>query len=166
MRQHHLRRLALGLLLAPVTQLAQAGAYIFAGEQFGTDLVAHPNGWTTSTRGELTVRICIAPGTPNAGVMTNSVQNIVDRFNLGVSTVGNVRLGSNNDLNTSEIDFESTAIHEVGHCLGLAHSNLASESGESGNDRNYTKSTNGGDNSFDLGIGQFVQISVRSENMT
>lgn len=153
MRKHHLRSLALWLLLAPAAQLAQAGAYIFAGEQYGTDLVAHPNGWTTSTRGELAVRVCITPGTPNAGVMTNSVQNIVDRFNLGVSTVGNVRLGSNNDLNASEIDFESTAIHEVGHCLGLAHSNLASESGESGDDRNYTKSTNGGDDSFDLGVG-------------
>lgn len=153
MRRYYLRVLALGLLVAHVTPNAQAGAYIFAGEQFGTDLVAHPNGWTTSTRGELTVRICITPGTPNAGVMTTSVQNIVDRFNLGVSTVGNVRLGGDNDLNTSEIDFESTAIHEVGHCLGLAHSNLASESGESGEDRNYTKSTNGGNDSFDLGIG-------------
>lgn len=145
--------LASAACLFQFAPIAHAGAYIFAGEQFGPDLVAHPNGWSTSTRGELRVRICISPGTPNAGVMTKSVENIVDRFNLGVATVGNVRLGNDNDLNASEIDFESTAIHEVGHCLGLAHPNLASESGQSGEDRNYTKSTDGSDNSFNLGLG-------------
>ena len=44
-------------------------------------------------------------------------------------------------------------MHELGHSLGLAHVNAASESGLSGSDQNYTKATNGVDNIFNLGIG-------------
>jgi len=44
-------------------------------------------------------------------------------------------------------------LHELGHSIGLAHVNAASESGLTGADRNYTKTTNGANNTFDLDAG-------------
>ena len=41
----------------------------------------------------------------------------------------------------------------MGHCLGLAHPNLASESGLTGSDQNYTRSTDGANDVFDLDDG-------------
>lgn len=129
-----------------------AGAYVFAGEGNGVDVVAHPTGYL-GLGGNVEVEVCIVPGTPNAASMEVSMQNIVDRFNLLVPTLGNLKFGNDSDAGNAEIDFESVALHEVGHCIGLAHPNLATESGVASADRNYTKTTDGADNTFDLDEG-------------
>ncbi len=129
-----------------------AGAYVFADEINGIDLVTHPPGYAGSG-GNLTVRVCIDPSSPDAADMEFSVQNIVDTYNQMLPTTSNVKSGSNNNVPSGSIDFESVALHEVGHCLGLAHINAASESGLSGNDQNYTKATNGADNIFNINAG-------------
>ncbi len=128
-----------------------AGTYIFANET-RPDVVTHPSGYD-GVVDTANVQVCIVPGTPNAGAMEIPVRNAIDTLNLLVATEGNVRTGSDNPLSGGQIDFESVFIHELGHCTGLAHVNLASESGLSGADTNYTKSTNGANNSFDRGIG-------------
>ena len=45
------------------------------------------------------------------------------------------------------------ALHELGHCIGEAHPNLASESGLNDPQANATKSTDGADNVFDTNDG-------------
>lgn len=150
------RFLAALLTLGPV-QIALAGAFIGASET-NPNLILHSSNYT-GTGGVVTVDICISPtvsgvaDAPQPADMVVAVQNVVDRYNLLEPTIGNLRRGSDNDLNSGEIDWESALTHEVGHCVGMAHVNLASESGLSGSDRNYTKTGRGEDDSYDLGIG-------------
>src|SRR5207244_2927754 len=49
-----------------------------------------------------------------------------------------------------DFDWESAALHEMGHCIGLNHPNLATESGLTDPDRNYTKTTKGANAAYDL----------------
>jgi len=125
-----------------------AGAFTFANEVNGVDRITHPTGYT-GTGGDLTVKVCIDPGFPNAAAMETSVQNIVRTFNSLNPTTGNILSGNNNNIPTGQFDFESVALHEVGHCLGLQHPNL----GGSGTASNYTISTDGANNVFDLDDG-------------
>lgn len=129
-----------------------AGAYIFADEINGVDLVTHPNTYTGS-RGVVTVRVCINPASPNAADMEQSVLNNIAAYNKLSPTLGNVKSGSNNNIPPGFLDFESVALHEIGHCLGMAHINAATESGLTGNSQNYTKATEGANDLFDLNPG-------------
>ena len=137
--------------------LVIAGAYIFAGEDANgndtyVDLVTHPNTYT-GAGGTVSVRVCIDPNSPNALDMEYSVQNNIDVFNQMAPTHGNVKQGGSNNIPSGYIDFESVSLHEIGHCLGMAHINAATESGLSGSDRNYSKSTDGANDSWDLDAG-------------
>lgn len=129
-----------------------AGAYIFAGEANGINSVVHPPGYTGSG-GALTVRVCIDPSSPNASDMEFSIQNVIAEFNQMIPTRSNVKSGAANNVPSGSIDFESVALHEVGHCLGLAHINAATESELSGSDQDYTKATDGVDNVFNINAG-------------
>ena len=131
--------------------LTEAGAYIFAGDMWGYDLILHPADYNGSG-GTLTVKVCITPGSPHAAAMEIPVQNNINIYNALQPTTNNIFLNSNNNIPSGSLDFESVALHEIGHCLGMAHVNAASESGLTGSDQDYTKSTDGGDG-FDLGIG-------------
>ncbi len=139
--------------LAPIllVQTARAGAFLFASDGNDVDVIAHPVGYTGSG-GKLDVTVCVDPGSPNADEMLLSLDNVVERFNELQPQTGNLASGTNNNVPNGRIDFESVLLHEVGHCIGLAHVNLASESGLTGDDRNYTKSTDGGDG-YDLDRG-------------
>ena len=128
-----------------------AFAYVFAGEANGVDLVAHPIGYT-GTGGTLTVTVGIDPTSANAASMAIPVQNSCNRFNQLISTTGNVTSDFVN-IPAGAFDFESVFIHELGHSLGLAHVNAATESGLAGDDRNYTKATDGVDNTFNINSG-------------
>lgn len=138
-------------LLVAMPRPAAGGAFIFAGESNGVNLIAHPVGYA-GTGGNVSVSVCIDPASPNAAAMAISVQNVVATFNAMVPIQGNLIIPSP-DLAFYEIDFESTALHEVGHCIGLAHPNAATESGLFPWDHNYTKATNGADNVFNLDPG-------------
>jgi cysteine-rich repeat protein len=147
-------RLRLGvfalLLLLPGS--ARAGTFIFADEANGVNLVTHPQPYT-GTGGNLTVAVCIDPTSANASAMEIPLQNVVNTWNQLSPTTGNVLLGGANDIPSGQVDFESTLLHEMGHCIGLAHPNLASESGLPASQHDYTKSTDGSDNSFDVNDG-------------
>ncbi len=155
--RHSSRGYALALAVTLLTGLCQpssvyAGAYIFAGEANGEDLVTHPNTYF-GTGGTITVRVCIAPGSPNAAAMEIPVQNNITIYNRLQATTGNLVQGGANNIPSGQIDFESVALHEIGHCLGMAHVNAASESGLTGNDQDYTKATDGANNTFDINPG-------------
>lgn len=146
-------------LLVCVPFSLHAGAYFFASEgAINETLIVHPSNYTGS-ESTVTVRVCIDPasedssGLPNATDMEIAVQNNINIFNQFQPTLGNVKLGGNNNLASNEIDFESVALHEIGHCLGLAHINAASESGQTGNNQNYTKATDGADDVLNLDNG-------------
>lgn len=129
---------------------ANAGAYIFAGEDNGINLVTHPPTFN-GNGGTLTIRVCINPTSPNAVLMEGPVQSNINTFNQLVPTTNN--LISNVTGNSPRIDFESVSLHEIGHCLGMAHVNAATESGLPNQFRNYTKATDGPDDTFYLDPG-------------
>lgn len=126
---------------------AYAASYTFANEA-DPNIITHPSGYT-GVGGQLNVNVCIVPGTPNAADMEVPVQNIVRTWNRQRPTTNNLQGG----ISGGQVDFESIALHELGHCIGLAHPNLATESGVAAADRDYTRSTNGADNLFNLNAG-------------
>ncbi len=143
------------LLLLPlllISTVLNAGAYIFSGEANGVNVVTHPNTYYGSG-GVVTVRVCIDPSSPNAADMEYSVQNNIDVYNQLTPTTNNLKSNNNNNIPSNFIDFESVALHEMGHCLGMAHINAASESGLNGSQQNYTKATDGIDNVLNLDAG-------------
>jgi len=129
-----------------------AGTFIFAGESNGVDVVAHPTRYT-GQGGTLTVRVCIVPNSANAAAMEIPVQNNITVYNRLQPTTGNLVAGANTNIPGGHVDFESVALHELGHCIGLAHVNAATESGLPEINRNYTKATNGANNLFDINAG-------------
>lgn len=154
------RRLAM-LALLPVAP-AFAGAFIFAGSGNSPDIVAHPKGYT-GDGGEISVNVCIDSASPNAAGMVVPVQNIIRTFNDLEVVNPNLKLGADNDIPSGQVDFESVALHEVGHCIGLAHPNLATESGLSGALRNYTKADPGANSVFNLDDGLDDIIGSRDD---
>lgn len=145
-------QLTLLLLLMPLSQGLSAGAFVFSGESNGIEMVAHPEGYT-GTGGTVSVDVCIETTTNNQAEMVVPLQNAIAHWNQMQQSLGNLRSGSDNQLAAGQIDWESTMMHELGHCIGLAHPNLASESGLSGSDPEYTKTTDGDNNTFNLTIG-------------
>ena len=140
---------AIGTWLAPSLH---SWAYVFAGDRNGVDVVAHPPGYM-GDGGTVRVTVGIDPTSPHAREMVTSVRNIVATFNGLRPTTGNLVVGAGNNVPANYIDFESVALHEVGHALGLAHPNAATESGLPPEEHNYTKATKGANGRFDLDPG-------------
>ncbi|MEE2665842.1 MAG: DUF4215 domain-containing protein, partial [Myxococcota bacterium] len=128
---------------------AHAGAFISATEG-DPDIITHPTDYT-GTGGPLTVEVCIDSTSPHAAEMVLPVQNAISTYNNLTAHRSNSVFGSNVPLGF--VDFESVLLHEMGHCIGLAHSNLASESGLPVADQDYTKSADGSPNVYDLNPG-------------
>lgn len=139
-------------MLLFISSLAKAGTFIFAGEGNGIDIITHPSGYD-GTGGELTIGVCIDSSSTNANEMVIPLENMVATFNKQQAHSPNIFSAANNSIPNNAIDFESVALHELGHCLSLSHVNAATESGLSGSNRNYTKATNGVNNVFDLDAG-------------
>ncbi|MEM9555716.1 MAG: hypothetical protein AAGC60_15790 [Acidobacteriota bacterium] len=130
-----------GLLVA---SSALAGGFLIASES-NPDLITHPDGYTGSG-GEVEVTLCIDPASANAAAMEISVRNIATTINDLQAISPNLRSGGNNNIPSGNFDFESVALHEVGHCIGLAHPNLGSQSGVTST--NSTNAGNGANNVF------------------
>jgi len=143
--------LATAIAAVSVPTTALAGAFIFS-DGANADRITHPSNYT-GTGGVLTVSVCIAPSSESIADMIVPVENAIATWNALTPTTGNLVFGAANDIPSGSIDFESTLAHEIGHCIGLAHPNLATESGLGEPDRNFTKTDEGPNNSFDLGIG-------------
>ena len=159
-------RLALALVFLSSMTLSPAlwaGAFIFAGEGNGVDVITHPKGYT-GNGGVLNVGVCISPASDFQAELEIPLRNNISVWNDLQPVASNLVPGA-----VSGLDVESVLLHEVGHCIGLAHVNAASESGLSEND--YTKATNGLNDVFNVnpgpdGIpGTFDDIRGDDENL-
>lgn len=128
-----------------------AGAFEFADDTHGPDVISHPVGYT-GLGDDLIVTVGISPLSPNALAMEVSIQNAIDTWNRLIPTTGNIKTNDAR-IQRAQFDFESVALHELGHCVGLSHPNLASESGLLDEDKNFTRTTKGANNTFDLNSG-------------
>ena len=131
----------------------KAGSYIFGGDLGEEDFITHPKGYS-GVGTHLTLSVCIAPSSVNSAQLVQPVKNVVETWNQLNPTSENLKLfGNNNIPGLSDYDWESVALHELGHCIGLAHPNIANQQGVIGNDQNYTATNKGIDGVFDFNDG-------------
>jgi hypothetical protein len=143
------------------------GSYIYSLGANSTlnnqNFIMHPEGYT-GIGAALTINLCIVPGSPNAASMVIPVSNIAATMTALNGQTGNLSTGDGGDeVPFSSWDFESIALHEVGHCLGLGHTNAASESGLSGDEQDYTKAASGANASLDLAAGTDTIIGSKDD---
>lgn len=129
---------------------AHAFAYIF--DTLGPNVVTHSNGYT-GTGGNLVISVAIDPSSAYATQMVIPTQNVVNTWNGLLPTLHNLNPSGTDNPSGSQIDYESVLLHEMGHALGLGHVNVASESGLSGSNQNYTASSKGTNGVYDLNPG-------------
>lgn len=144
--------IALLVVFCFITYKSNAGAYITSVFSEALESVTHPKGYD-GAGGELIISVGIVPGTPNEEEIELSVLNIIRTVNRLTPSNSNLVSGEDNNIPDSSIDFESVALHEMGHCLGLAHPNLATSSQVASSDRNHTISTTGVNEQYDLDAG-------------
>jgi hypothetical protein len=137
------------LTVFALTGAADAASYIFSGRQNGLDLVAHPTGYV-GTGGNVRVTVGIDQTSVFQSDIAVSVQNAVNTFNAMLPTLDNFSFGA---IAANQIDFESVLLHEIGHSIGLAHYNLASESSLPASQQHGTRSTNGDDRTYNVSAG-------------
>ncbi|MFK8015667.1 MAG: hypothetical protein AB8G17_09535, partial [Gammaproteobacteria bacterium] len=144
------RSLSLAVCLACAPSVL-GGAYVTSGAG-NLDRIVHPSNYTGSG-GNLQVRVCISPASSVTTLLEIPLQNAIFRINELEPTIGNLITGGANDIPSNAVDAESALLHEAGHCIGLAHPNLATESGVPSAQRDYTKTTQGNNGFFDLNDG-------------
>ncbi len=113
------------LILGPMT--AKAGVFLFADSQENPLLITHPAGYTGGDNQHLEISVCINPNSEITSELEIPVQNAITIWNELQPTLGNV-IQPNPELDFNAFDVESVILHEIGHCIGLAHPNLGSES--------------------------------------
>lgn len=132
--------LILMLFLAAASAHVSAGAYVFAGDTNGLDLITHPSNYD-GTGGEVEVSVCIDPNAANASAMEIPVKNIVATLNAFVPRSPNLIFGNANNIPVGQFDFESLTLHEFGHCLSLSHPNQGNKTGVAGTNTDATQGT-------------------------
>ncbi len=148
------------LAMFSATENATAATYVFAGEANGVDVVTHAGGYN-GTGGSFEISVGIDMASLFASEMAVSVQNVINTWNALTPTVNNVQFGQ---ISANAFDFESVLLHEMGHALGLGHTNLASESNLPDADQDFAMSTDGANNTFDLDAGRDTVIGSADDN--
>jgi len=139
------------VVTAILPALGNAGSYIFSSET-DLEIITHPSGYTGAA-GVVNIEVCIDASAADAAAMEVSVQNIVKQLNKMTSSSPNLFLGTDNNIPSGTVDFESLVLHELGHCTGLGHPNLGSRTGVSGANTDFTQSGDGVNNTFSFDTG-------------
>ncbi|MGI9232387.1 MAG: hypothetical protein ACR2RD_02045 [Woeseiaceae bacterium] len=131
----------------------EAGAFLIPGlPSPDPNIVTHAPNYS-GTGGEIVVTVCIDPMDPNAATLETPVKNVVSAINAFAPATQNLQFGASNNIPATSFDFESVMLHEVGHCLGLGHPNLASESGLPNDEQDSTATQNGVNTMTDVDAG-------------
>lgn len=138
------------VLLLPLPALA--GVFLFAEDQGDPLIITHPSGYD-GTGGTLEVSVCIDETSESISEIEIPVKNTIFRWNERQIASPNLFFGGDNNVPSGDLDFESVLLHEVGHCVGLAHPNAASESGLDEPDANFTKALDGDDEMLNTDAG-------------
>jgi len=152
-----------GLVL--VSPAAQSGVFAFAELLGEPATITHPSGYTGAA-GLLEVTVCIDPSSESKSELEVAIHNSIRLWNGLEPEIGNATLAPESGVPSNKVDAESVLLHELGHCLGLGHPNLASESGLSGDNRRFAKSLsgNGPDNGYTLDRGADGIIATAADS--
>ncbi len=143
--------LAAASCLAPAG-IEGAGAFLFANAS-QRNRICHAPGYTGAPRQHLVITVGIIPASPHRDQMVIPVRNAIRTWNAMEGRLPNLMSGPASGIPFSAFDFESVALHEMGHALGMAHPNLATESGVAFELQDFTKSTLGANGAYDLDPG-------------
>ncbi len=144
-------RICTALCSSLLASVLQAGAFLSSSEGDAAS-ITHVAGYQ-GEGAELVVNFCIDPDSQSQQVAAVAAQNVAIVWNALQNQGGNLNTGLNNNIPVGRFDFESVLLHELGHCLGLAHVNLASESDLSGANLNHTQAQVGPNGVFDISAG-------------
>jgi hypothetical protein len=114
-----------GSLLLGLSTTAHAGSFFYSAGDTDATLITHPTGYGTAVT-SVNVTICVDPGSPNAADIVIPLQNIANTLSGLAAASPNLVFGASNNIPVSDFDFESVALHELGHCVGMGHTNLGS----------------------------------------
>ncbi len=155
-------RSLIAMTVFAISTTSHAGLFLFAENQENPNIITHPIGYTGDNNQHLEISVCIHPDSESIGELEIPLRNALTVWNRLEPTQGNV-IRPNSELDFSAFDVESVLLHEVGHCIGLAHPNLASESGLSGDDTHFSKTLEGPNNQYDLDAGTDSVIGTRDD---
>jgi hypothetical protein len=129
---------------------AHAGAYVSSSGD--PTAITHPAGYS-GTGGVVNLTVCVDPKSTDAELLDLAMPDVLATWNAMTPVSPNLFFGGDNDIPFDGFDWASVALHEMGHCIGLAHPNLASESQLSGLATDATQSTAGSNGVFNISFG-------------
>lgn len=158
-------RLLILVAMLAAAAAVHAGGFSFAWrENVGDDAsnpnaIVHPIGYTGGNGQHLEIKVCIHSdvGAQQAAEMEVPIKNAIAHFNALNPELENT-VENSPDVPAGKIDFESVFMHELGHCMGLAHPNLATEALAvdgtlSDTERRFAKAVSGTNGAYDLDDG-------------
>ncbi len=152
-------------LLVLSSPVAHSGVFAFAELLGEPATITHPSGYNGQA-GLLEVTVCIDPASENKSELEVAIHNSIRLWNGLEPEHGNTRLSPDSGVPDNKVDAESVLLHELGHCIGLGHPNLASESGLRGDDRRFAKalSGTGPNNGYTLNSGTDGIIATEADD--
>ena len=133
---------------------AQAGTFI--NSQVNPNLRTHPQNFSGVGGERPPIRVCIdvQANEPMAIQAEPAVRKVIATLNR-FRSLGDHSYAFNpaTDMPAGRLDFESVLLHEMLHSQGLAHSNLAEESGLASPQDRGTRSTPGANGSYEQAAG-------------